>query len=299
MAVVQSQSILFELLRSFTTLARTLNLSHAVRELNSTRQTVRRHIALLEQMRGAELFALKDRHYELTEAGQHALPEAEELLARGMAWAGGHSKHVRGLLHVDFSDGALNEYHLQQHPLSQVWRQGSPLMRMALQCWAAAGADIASEAFEPLRPYMLVYRPMGPSWLCCEIGEKSAFATWFGWAKARSSIGAVLDNLPGGNPMAVLMNEPFSDVASTHGARLDHVHTRLPHDDHDAPLPVSYQRLLMGCTFPDGTFAMAAVIERTHDISILGLSDDKIRAMPEEFVMNMGAEADRLRFFVA
>jgi len=45
MLVQPSHAILFELLRSFTTLARTLNLSHAVKELRSTRQTVRRHIA--------------------------------------------------------------------------------------------------------------------------------------------------------------------------------------------------------------------------------------------------------------
>ena len=52
MLVQPSHAILFELLRSFTTLARTLNLSHAVKELRSTRQTVRRHIAQLEEMRG-------------------------------------------------------------------------------------------------------------------------------------------------------------------------------------------------------------------------------------------------------
>ena len=43
-----NQPLLFEMLRSFTTLARTLNLSHAVEELNSTRQTIRRHISQLE-----------------------------------------------------------------------------------------------------------------------------------------------------------------------------------------------------------------------------------------------------------
>ncbi|MEO1399352.1 MAG: LysR family transcriptional regulator, partial [Pseudomonadota bacterium] len=71
-----NQPLLFEMLRSFTTLAKTLNLSHAVSELNSTRQTVRRHIALLEEMRGEVLFDVVNRRYELTEAGQAALPAA-------------------------------------------------------------------------------------------------------------------------------------------------------------------------------------------------------------------------------
>ena len=58
MKKIQCQSILFELLRSFSTLARTLNLSKAVRELGSTRQTVRRHIYLLEEARGEKLFSV-------------------------------------------------------------------------------------------------------------------------------------------------------------------------------------------------------------------------------------------------
>ena len=48
-----NQPLLFEMIRSFTTLAQTLNLSHAVAELNSTRQTVRRHISQLEALRSA------------------------------------------------------------------------------------------------------------------------------------------------------------------------------------------------------------------------------------------------------
>ena len=46
--------LLFEILRSFTMLAATLNLSHAVKELGSTRQTVRRHISQLEDIKGGE-----------------------------------------------------------------------------------------------------------------------------------------------------------------------------------------------------------------------------------------------------
>jgi len=41
--------LLYEMVRSFTVLADTLNLSQAVRLLGSTRQTVRRHIAQIEE----------------------------------------------------------------------------------------------------------------------------------------------------------------------------------------------------------------------------------------------------------
>ena len=62
----QLNTVLFEALRSFSTLASTLNLSRAVDALGTTRQTVRRHISLLEEARGEELFALIDRQYVLT-----------------------------------------------------------------------------------------------------------------------------------------------------------------------------------------------------------------------------------------
>ncbi len=64
---------MFEMLRSFTTLASTLNLSRAVIALGSTRQTVRRHIQQLEELRGEQLFEVHDRQYVLTEAGSRSV----------------------------------------------------------------------------------------------------------------------------------------------------------------------------------------------------------------------------------
>ena len=69
---------MFEMLRSFTTLAETLNLSHAVVLLGSTRQTVRRHIQQLEEMRGEALFEVHDRQYVLTDAGDRSVREATQ-----------------------------------------------------------------------------------------------------------------------------------------------------------------------------------------------------------------------------
>ena len=63
-------STLFDILRSFTTLANTLNLSETVEILGVTRQTVRRHINSLEEMKGIQLLELRNRRYYLTEAGE-------------------------------------------------------------------------------------------------------------------------------------------------------------------------------------------------------------------------------------
>lgn len=286
MASIQpSQSILFELLRSFTTLARTLNLSHAVKELKSTRQTVRRHICQLEELRGEALFELVDRQYHLTQAGQRALPEAEDLLARGTAWMLNQSAHENGLFAVKFTDHPDFDYHLQQHPLSRIWTSGSPRMRQTLNAWAAAGGEVEHPALQPVRPYLLVYRQMGTAWLVSEIGEESAFTSWFGWAKARSSVGSILEQMPGGSSFAALLNEPFLDIAHGHGLRLDHVHTQIPREADGPRVPLSFQRLMMGCRFPDGTLAVAAFIERTHEIDIAWLDRAKIESMPEDLVM--------------
>ena len=77
----ESHALLHEMIRSFTTLARTLNLTHAVKELGTTRQTLRRHIAQLEELKGVDLFVVKDRQYQLTEEGSRALPEALDILS--------------------------------------------------------------------------------------------------------------------------------------------------------------------------------------------------------------------------
>lgn len=298
-SIQPSQSILFELLRSFTTMARTLNLSHAVKELKSTRQTVRRHISQLEELRGEPLFELVDRQYKLTEAGRSALPEAEDLLARGMAWTQNHSAHSHGLFTVNYSVPGVFEYHLQQHPISRVWENGSELMRNAVHAWAMASGQIEDSAMAIMRPHILIYRRQGDSWLCCEIGEESAFATWFGWAKARSSIGSTVEAMPGGEVIASLMNEPLSYIERCHGLRLDHVFTRIPRTEGGEVIPMSFQRLTMGGQFPDGSFALISVVQRTHDIDIPHLDEAMAHSMPQELVMEVPAKFQGMQSFVA
>ena len=152
MLVQPSHAILFELLRSFTTLARTLNLSHAVKELRSTRQTVRRHIAQLEEMRGTPLFTLIDRQYVLTEVGQRALPEAQKLLARAQAWASGHLSTQGGLFSANYVEQGVFDYAMQQHPISRVMQGHSSLMRAALLCWVRAEGISRRPRFSPCAP---------------------------------------------------------------------------------------------------------------------------------------------------
>ncbi len=283
----QSSAILFELLRSFTTLARTLNLSKAVRELGSTRQTVRRHISLLEESKGESLFLLEDRQYQLTKAGMRSVREAKELLARGEAWLNNQSDHINGLSRIFFESGPEFTYYRQQHPLGHLWTNSSAFLQAGFKYWAQSKGELENPKFSKIRPYLMILRPLDQDWICVEVGSKSSFATWQGWQWARSSIGRGLPNLPGGEGFANLLVEPFRDVHEHGTVRLDHIHTQLPDKSGEKMIPISYQRLLLGCRFPDDSFALAMLIDRTHSIDIEGLSEEQAKSMPDKYIMKV------------
>ena len=55
----------------------------------------------------------------------------------------------------------------------------------------------------------------------------------------------------------------------------------------DGPyLPIFYQRLLLPGRFPDGTFALISVVDRHHDVEIIGLDSDNSPRMSDDVVMN-------------
>jgi hypothetical protein len=280
----ESHALLHEMIRSFTTLARTLNLSHAVKELGSTRQTLRRHIALLEEMKGVELFEVRDRQYHLTEAGRRALPEAEDILSRGTSWLNRDVGHVDGLelLSKVLPDGWY--FHQRQRPISDIWRSKRPLFREMVKSWTLAHGELEHEALQHVRPYMMVFRDTPQGWLSVEIGDENAYVSWFGWSRARSSIGRDVGKMPGGDDFARLLSAPFEEVKYTRGLRLDHVCTMLPRVENGPMIPLSYQRLMLGGSFPDGTFALLSAVERCYDLLIEGVSEDQVKRMPKEML---------------
>ncbi len=265
---VPSKNILFEMLRSFVTLAETLNLSRAVRQLNSTRQTVRRHIDILENSRGARLFELIDRQYCLTEAGKQSLKEAEIILARGEAWLKGQNHHINGLELVkrENDDGQL--FHHQQHHLSRLWSDGTNLLKQGFACWASARGEIENSAFKEIRPFILVYRPIGNGWQCVEIGEKSVYTFWFGWRRAKSSVGHLVKDRIFGADFAKSISDTYQKVFDGGGVRLDHLQRISPRESEGTLYSATYQRLLFGGSFPDGEQALIVLTDLTNDIDI-------------------------------
>ena len=286
MPQVQNQTILFDMLRSFTTLARTLNVSKAVRILGSTRQTLRRHIDILEEVRGEKLFEVKDRQYGLTEAGSRSVQEAETVLARGEAWLAGRNQNIDGLALVKYDDGQGYSYYAQQHPVPRLWRDGPPLLQHGLQAWVPGHAQLEHRSMKKITPYLNVYRKHKNSWLCVHVGEQSSLARWLGPVWVKSAIGCVLEDdlmSSGADRYAI---EAYDRISREGNIRLDHIFVRLPRKEAGIPQPGSYPRLLLSCVFPDGRSAVATLTAITNQIDISGLGLKDLPTTPENVLMD-------------
>jgi len=285
MSKASSKSILFELLRTFVTMSHTLNLSKTDRILGITRQTARRHIDTLEEARGEKLFELHDRQYYLTQAGTRSLKKAELILAQGETWLAGQLTTTDGLEHIHLDNVQGYFYCSQQHHLHRLCVDGSPMMQQAFHCWANANMSIERSEFQLIRPYLIIYRRHDEHWIRIEIGEKSSYASWFGWESAKSSLGYAINISPAGVSFDATILQAYLDVYEAGGIRFDHVCRLQTRGKHDAPVPCSFQRLLLGCTFPDGSPALAVLVDRTHSIEISGIDEKRIKSMPKELLM--------------
>ncbi|MEP5729086.1 MAG: LysR family transcriptional regulator [Sulfitobacter sp.] len=263
-------ALLFEMARSFVMLASTLNLSHAVKELSSTRQTVRRHISQLEGSMGGPLFLVEDRRYELSELGRQMLPNAKDILARGTLWWRGQARSVDQLEQLT---ATVNDwmFYQQQQPLGMIWSDTSLLVRETFRAWTMAGGQIESSWFAHVRPYIIIYRNSDIGWICTEFGEKSVYVKWFGMDYARSSIGRPISQMPAGEEFSHLIYQSYDEVQATQGARLDHVFTRMPKLGTGKSPPVTFQRLIMCGFFPDGSEAVMSLIAPVQNANIEGL----------------------------
>ncbi|MEO3428630.1 LysR family transcriptional regulator [Pelagibius sp. CAU 1746] len=281
-------STLFEILRSFTTLASTLNLSETVQRLGVTRQTVRRHINTLEELKGAKLFELRNRSYSLTDAGVQCRLEAQAILDQTEDWLRNRSVRARSrdaLERVSYKDEKGYSFHAQQHHLGRLWVDAPPLLRRAFEAWSQAELQLEHPAMSSIKAYRLVYRRLQDSWLCVEVGESSSYATWLGWEWAKSAVGRFSQDDPVGTDFDNFMSQAYHGVFVAGGARLDHIAGLIPRARNAEAIPARFQRLLLGCVFPDGEPALALFVARTNRVEISGRAPDEIPEMPAELLM--------------
>lgn len=275
------------MMRAFVCMSRNLNLSKTCEELGATRQTVRRHINDLEKIKGEQLFKVEDRQYMLTPAGKASLDGAKSILLSLDTWAGQSSltKNVSGGLESSkYVDADGRAFHSQQHAVSKIALNGLPLVKRALVAWGSSEARLEHEAMEVIRPYSVIYRKGPAGWVFVDIGTESAYAKWFGWAWSKSAIGKLMNEDNVGDEFNEFISGAYSRIYEEGGVRLDHVYAYLPKDGGEL-LPVTFQRLLLGCVFPDGTPGLSVLAVITPDVEIDALEEDDWPEIPENLIM--------------
>lgn len=277
------------MLRAFVTLGKSLNLTKTCEKLGVTRQTVRRHINDLEGIKGKALFSVENREYSLTPFGKALIVDAEIILRQLQAWSGQSRLTRRSynwLEAAQYLDSCGREFFSQQHPIIQLAENGLPIMKRALAAWGQAHTQIEDAAMADIRPYLVIYRKNPNGWVCVEIGVQSAYARWFGWAWSKSAIGKLSEADNAGDDYNDFISGAYARIHGEGGVRLDHLFAHLPRETSDEPIPISFQRLLMGCVFPDGTPGLAVLVLMTNQIEINELRNDGVSYVSDDLVMD-------------
>ena len=285
----KTATVTVDMLQAFIALAETLNLSETSLKLGLTRQTVRRHVADLEEIKGGPLFQLSKQEYSLTPFGSESLGEARSLLRQIQSWAhrsAPSGEHAEFLESGRFSDSEGRDFFSQQHPISKLNQDGLAIMRKTLGAWGVACTSIEDSAMKPVRPYLVVYRKRPDGWVCVEIGEKSAYTRWFGWTWSKSAIGMLSQQDNAGDDFNDFIAAAYSRIYQEGGVRLDHLLAHLPRENCDVPVPVSFQRMLMGCVFTDDTPGLAVLVVMTNRIDISSMAGQYAEVVPSDMVMD-------------
>lgn len=276
------------MLRAFVCMSRNLNLSKTCQELGATRQTVRRHISDLERIKGEQLFEVADRQYHLSQYGQSSLDGAKSLLLQLDTWSGQSAltkEFSGGLESSRYVDVDGKEAFSQQHPVSKISLNGLPLVREAFVAWGNAETQIEHEAMDAIRPYSVLFRKGPTGWVFVNIGQESAYAKWIGWAWSRSAIGKLMNEDNVGDEYNEFISGAYSRIYDEGGVRLDHIFAFIPKDGGE-PQPGTFQRLLLGCVFPDGTPGLNVVAVITDQVEIDALKKENLPAIPKHMIMD-------------
>ncbi|MEP0145980.1 MAG: LysR family transcriptional regulator [Tateyamaria sp.] len=276
------------MLRAFVCMGRTLNLSQTCLELDTTRQTVRRHIRDLELIKGEPLFDLVDRQYRLTPFGLSSLEEAKFLLLKLETWAGLSNlkrDSSSGLEKLQYTDSKGRVYRSEQHSISQIAMNGLPIIKKTFVAWGNAEAQFESEAMEKIWPYAVLFRKGPSGWVFVRVGRESAYARWFGWAWSKSAIGKLISDDNIGDEYNEFSLGAYARIYDEGGVRLDHIYAHLEKDGGE-PKPVTFQRLLLGGMFPDGTPGLIVLAALTEQIEIQSLDTADRPQLDRDLIMD-------------
>ena len=278
-------SVFTEMLCSFVTLGTTQNLSASVEILQVSRQTIRRHINELEQLKGTRLFHADNRQYRLTRAGEAALVEAQKLIGQSASWLQNQLTTSNGLLSTKVIADEDAWLYAQRHRLLDVWSKAPPILKRGLEAWFQSSGDLDHPALDKIRPYILVYRKYRDEWLLVEFGEKSAYATWLGSSVTKSELGRKLDLGKEYDALVGYWRAAYDQVQVTGGLWYEHIAVSMPRHLGGEPVPVAYQRLIAASKFIDAQPAVVVFAARTNLSDIPNIpADHKVVNAPENLM---------------
>jgi hypothetical protein len=257
-----------ELLQAFLAVAATLNISKAARDMGLSRPTVIRRLRDLEVQCAQPLMKrVSHSSYELTDLGASLRIDAENWLRQGSFLVSAQGGIFSSLLHSS-PEVHGEQFHVQQHPLDDVWHHGSEVLIQMLDCWTTARGWLEAPQFAPAYERAVVARAYDAEFLLIAIGEKAPMMTWLGREWCRSSIG---------KPMSSTVISTASDRTITHSYLqalrfgtpwYDHMSIQLPRPKTGISERANYRRLVMPCKLPDGSPVVASVVELSDDLVI-------------------------------
>jgi len=170
---------------------------------------------------------------------------------------------------------------VQDHPLNWVWRQDHGFLGAAAEAWVSARFELGADAFRALMPFVVILRRMESDWIVSHVGEKSSIAFWHGPDIVLNAVGKPAGYGMEEKPPWFFFTRNYERLNSHGGAALDHVYRQLPRKGSEA-IPVSYQRLLLACYYPDGSPAIASIVHRTRAVEIEALDASEFPPMAAE-----------------
>ncbi len=270
-------------MKSFFVLANTRSLSETVSILGITRQTVRRHINLLEMIRGTVLFTAGPGGYQLSETGRAEYRVVSKIINQTSRWAAGLAA-ISPVLDLCNGRGPNGGYYLsQQHPVSELILNGPAPMKRIYKAWVEGGGQVEAPSFRRVKAELLMYREHHGGWMCVHAGDRAALATWLGPVWGKSLIGVQLTNDPVSGWADEYVLQAYQQAVDSGECRYDHLAVTLGRGPDGEPEGVCYQRLLMPCRLPDGSPVVAVFCILTNRIDIGLLPDQTHHRMPEHF----------------
>lgn len=259
-----------ELLQAFLAFAKVPNVSLSSKELGISRPTMLRRLKKLEEM-CAQPLVMRVRHssYELTDFGAAFRIEAEAWLRQGANLVSGQGGMLSGLLHSS-PEIHGEPFHIQQHPLHNVWSHSSDLIAKMLDCWTQARGWLQADSFLPVREHAIVARAFNNEFLLISIGEKAPMMEWLGREWCESSIGKPLSSTVISSAADRVITHSYLQCLRFGTPWYDHVSIELPSPTLGGAQRTNYRRLVMPCKLPDGSPVIASVVELSDDLVIDG-----------------------------